>query len=369
MPADLQVELRRLGGEIVLSYRPVDRTKLRRERDVAAEPPEPKEVSSADELFFTGEHLELYRHPTRAPEPYWEEAISRDPHDFRCNTALGKRSLQRGQFQKARDHLQNAIQRITRQHPNPVSGEAHYHLGIACRWLGDEDAAYRALFKTAWNNEWRSSAHYQLATIDCQRGDWAAAWDHLEASLETNRHHNKAHVLQALDASPWEGEVASSRRSDFDPTFSTPFCQSIRSTTGPGTCMTLTDEKSGEAMNECFLSVTRNDAQTILDLVFDYIEAGFYELAIDLLHLHHANEIRPVAVPNPLERTSMTRYVLAWLKRKQRPPTRAKHLRWPAHKRQTTSSLRVSRRWLSFSGHLIKPARTRRRLRPRQLPI
>ncbi len=78
--------------------------------------------------------------------------------------------------------------------------------------------------------------------------------------------------------------------------------------------MTLADEGSGRATEESFLNVTRNDAQTVLDLVFDYSEAGFYELAIDLLELHHANEVIPVAVPNPLERTAMSRYVLAWLK-------------------------------------------------------
>jgi tetratricopeptide (TPR) repeat protein len=58
---------------------------------------------------------------------------------------------------------------------------------------------------------------------------------------------------------------------------------------------------------------TRNDAQTILDLVFDFCEAGFFSKAIALLESHHAHEVAPVAVPNPLERTPMTRYVLAWL--------------------------------------------------------
>ncbi len=198
--SELQIELHGLEGECVLRYQPVDRTKLCRDRDVATAPPDPAEILSADELFFTGEHLEQYRHPTRVPEPYWEEAISRDPNDFRCHTALGKRALQRGEFEKAGDHFRKAIQRITGRHPNPVSGEAHYHLGIACRWTGEKDAAYRALYKATWNYEWRSSAYYQLATIDCQRGDWPAALDHLEASLETNRHHNKAPRITGTDS-------------------------------------------------------------------------------------------------------------------------------------------------------------------------
>ncbi len=78
--------------------------------------------------------------------------------------------------------------------------------------------------------------------------------------------------------------------------------------------LTLVSDSCGSEARAAFLSVTRNDAQTVLDLAFDYSEAGFYEHAIDLLDLHHASKVTPVAVPNPLERTAMTHYTLAWLK-------------------------------------------------------
>ena len=41
---------------------------IKDKRPVATEPPAPKDVASADELFLTAEHLDQYRHPTRAPE-------------------------------------------------------------------------------------------------------------------------------------------------------------------------------------------------------------------------------------------------------------------------------------------------------------
>jgi tetratricopeptide (TPR) repeat protein len=309
----LRVELRKLGGELVLAYRPVDAARLRRDRDVATEPPEPEEIASVDELFLTGEHLEQYRHPTRDPEPYWQEALARDPADFRCHTALGKRALNRGEFENAGDHFQAAVDRLTRRHPNPVSGEAHYHLGITYRWLGNQDAAYRALYKATWNYEWRSSAFYQLATIDCKRGDWTTALDHLEASLDTNRHHNKAHVLTALvlhhaaadpigQAHPTPNDILTSLLS-IDPLDH--WARHVALLVAGASC---------RATREAFLNASRNDAQTILDLAFDYSDAGFCQYAIDLLNLHHASEVTRVAVPNPLERTAMTHYTLAWLK-------------------------------------------------------
>ena len=68
---------------------------------VATEPALPGDVTSVDELHRIGTHLEQYRHATRPPEPYWEEALRRDPHDVRCLAALARREIQRGQFAEA----------------------------------------------------------------------------------------------------------------------------------------------------------------------------------------------------------------------------------------------------------------------------
>ncbi len=70
---------------------------------VATEPPLPEEVAGNDELFLNGLHLEQYRHPTRTPEIYWREAIKRDPGDSRCNLALGRWHLNRGEFSRGRE--------------------------------------------------------------------------------------------------------------------------------------------------------------------------------------------------------------------------------------------------------------------------
>ncbi|WP_075090961.1 DUF5107 domain-containing protein [Haloferula sp. BvORR071] len=301
-PTSLTVVLRRHGGETVLAYSPIDRDSLTRDRSQATEPPEPGEIRSADELFLTGEHLDQYRHPTRNPEDYWNEALARDPGDSRCHLALGKRALERGEFEKACGHFQASVARLTHRHPNPVTGEAHYHLGLALRRLGREGEAYPAFYKATWNYEWRSSAYYQLATLDCRKGDWKSASEHLEASLDTNRANNKAVILKALALSEL-GRTAEAASSLADLLAIDPLDHWARLV-------------AGEDISEA----TRNDAQTILDLAFDFCEAGFYSEAIALLEDHHAKEVAPVAVPNPLERTPMTHYLLARLMAESRHP-------------------------------------------------
>jgi len=309
--SSLRIELRTSEGELVLAYQPVERERLSRERDVATEPDAPTEIASVDELFLTGEHLDQYRHPTRDPESYWREALARDPHDSRCRTALGKRALASGELVTACDHFQAAVARLTHRHPNPISGEAHYHLGVAQCLRGDLDAAYDAFYKATWNYQWRSCACYQLATLDCKQGNWATALDHIEASLDTNRQHNKAYVLKALvlqelAGSPGNWKAASPVETLERLLAIDPLDQWARHV--------LSIVSENRAAESEFLKTTRNDAQTALDIAFDYCEAGFFAHAIGLLELHHTNEVTPVAVPNPLQRSPMTHYVLAWLK-------------------------------------------------------
>ena len=93
---------------------------IKNKRPVATEPPAPKDIASADELFLTAEHLDQYRHPTRAPGVYLDELLRRDPGDCRAHLLYGKRLLLRGLFAEARDHFAAAVARLTFRHPNPI---------------------------------------------------------------------------------------------------------------------------------------------------------------------------------------------------------------------------------------------------------
>ena len=143
---------------------------IKDKRPVATEPPAPRDIASADELFLTAEHLDQYRHPTRVPEAYLDELLRRDPGDCRAHILYGKRLLSRGLFAEARDHFAAAVARLTFRHPNPYTGEAHYYLGLALDFLGEDDLAYDAYYKATWDGAWKSSAETRLAMIDMRRG-------------------------------------------------------------------------------------------------------------------------------------------------------------------------------------------------------
>jgi tetratricopeptide (TPR) repeat protein len=147
------------------------------------EPPPPSEIHTIEELYLTGLHLHQYRHATRLPEAYWQEALSRDPLDSRVNNALGLWRLRRGEFDTAAEHFKTAIKRLTLLNPNPYDGEPHYNLGITERFRKREEPAYDALYKATWNAAWRGPAYLALAEIDATHNQWEIALDHVMRSL------------------------------------------------------------------------------------------------------------------------------------------------------------------------------------------
>jgi tetratricopeptide (TPR) repeat protein len=164
----------------------------------ATEPPDAKDIASADELYVTGLHLSQYRHATRAPELYWFEALRRDPLDSRCNNAIGLWRLRRGEFDLAERSFRLALERLRRRNPNPYDGEAFYNLGVALRLLGRDRQAYDAFNKATWNAAWAAAGHLAAAEIDAGRGAWETALAHVEETLRRDAEHLRARFLKAL---------------------------------------------------------------------------------------------------------------------------------------------------------------------------
>lgn len=160
----------------------------------AARPP--AEIASTEELFLNGQHLEQYRHATYAPEPYYAEALRRDPGDSRCNNAMGLLLLRRGKFAEAERYFRAAIARITTRNPNPYDGEPYYNLGLSLRFQDRPDEAFDAFYKAAWSEAWKSPAYFELARLASRRGRFDDALDLLEESLARNTRHQKARHLK-----------------------------------------------------------------------------------------------------------------------------------------------------------------------------
>jgi len=164
----------------------------------ATEPPLPANASSTDQLYWIGVHLEQYRHATRAPEDYWREALRRDPDDSRCNNAMGRWHLRRGELIEAESRFRAAIATITTRNPNPYDGEPHYNLGITLRYQGKNTEAYDALYKATWNQAWRSAAFLALAELDACAQRWSKALDHVQRALRTDADNTNARALGVI---------------------------------------------------------------------------------------------------------------------------------------------------------------------------
>ena len=265
------------GQEIIQYTPPQVRITTSPLPEPATEPPAPKEIVSSDELYITGLHLEQYRHATRYPEPYWEEALERDPLDSRCNTALGLRKLKRGQFAKAETHFRRAIDRLTRRNPNPADGDAYYYLGLALQYQERWEEAYAALSKATWNYAWQSAAYYHLAQIDCRRLEFDRALQHLELSLKTNSDNLNARdlpttILRTLGRLAQLADPARESH-NLDPldVWSRHELEILRAE--PAVRGEVTESEVTQ----------RVQTQLKLDLAFDYAATGFWGEARDLL--------------------------------------------------------------------------------------
>ena len=288
---DLQLRVTDASGAEIISYEP----KPRVQGEVpppATEPSAPTEISSGDELFITGLHLDQYRHATRCPTLYWREALRRDPLDARCNNALGLWHLKRGEFSTAEKFFRQAVERLTRRNANPYDGEAYYNLGLCLRHLGRDDEAYDALYKSCWNQAWQSAAYHALAEIDCGRKDWDKADEHLSKVLSSPSQNLRATNLFGL------------------------VCRERGNAEGAKAVWSLVASADKlDWWNRCLRGETLTcDLQTWLDLAHDFARAGFFREAVELLE--HAD-----ATPGDLPDQSwgalpLVHYTLGWLHQK-----------------------------------------------------
>lgn len=251
--ADLFLSVTDVAGNEIISFQPKPRTS-RKVPQPATEPLPPEKISSADELFITGLHLNQYRHATRCPTLYWREALRRDAGDSRCNNAMGKWHLMRGEFSKAEKFFRKAIERLTQRNANPADGEAFYHLGLSLRFQNRDDEAYDAFYKACWNQAWMAAGYHALAEIDCCRKNWSAALDHLNRSLRFDTDNLRARNLKVMVLRKLKGDDEAKNL--------------LRETLALDPLDWWARHLNGEKLN-C-------DSQTALDIALDFARAGFF---------------------------------------------------------------------------------------------
>jgi tetratricopeptide (TPR) repeat protein len=238
----------------------------------AAPAREPAEIESNEELFLNGLHLEQYRHASYAPEPYYAEALRRDPLDSRCNNAMGLLLYRRGKFVEAESYFRAALSGLTRRNPNPYDGEASYNLGLALRMQERLDEAAGAFWKATWNAAWQPAAYFELARLAARAGRFAEALDLLEESLRRNglnqrARHLKIALLRRLGR-PDEALSEAQHSLDLDPLD-----------------LAAMYERDLITGSHEFFQTARGNIHASIEIALDYAQAGLTADALELLHL------------------------------------------------------------------------------------
>jgi tetratricopeptide (TPR) repeat protein len=192
---DLKVSVSDKLGNVLVAWSPT--------KKIADEIPEPakaaklpSEIETVESLYLQGLHLEQYRHATFSPELYYQEGLKRAPNDVRCNNAMGLLNLRKGQFETAVKYFDKAIEALTNHNPNPYDGEPFFNRGLALNFLGKKKEAYGSIFKACWNAQWQDAGYFNLAQIDCFRGDLIKALDLIDKALIKNWHNHKGRHLK-----------------------------------------------------------------------------------------------------------------------------------------------------------------------------
>ncbi|MFD2036292.1 DUF5107 domain-containing protein [Belliella marina] len=238
---------------------------------------DPKDIHTIEELYLTGLHIEQYRHATYSVLDYYSEGLLRDENDVRCNNALGLHLLRSGEFHKAANHFQKAIDTLTKYNPNPSDGEPFFNKGIALKMMGKYDEAYDAFFKTCWNAAFKAPGYYNLALIETRRGNFEYVLELVNSALVHNWHNHKARHLKAIiqrklditvDRVKFIEDSLELDKFNFGVLYEKYLLSSEQK------------DKSG------LQNLLRGYVHNYIELALDYADAGLYQEAIDFLHLY-----------------------------------------------------------------------------------
>ncbi|MEJ0103274.1 MAG: DUF5107 domain-containing protein [Bacteroidota bacterium] len=289
--ATLQLSVYDDKENLLITYTPVknEDTTL---PDPASEIPHPLKITSNEELYLAGLHLEQYRHASFSPVDYYEEALKRDEGDARNNNALGLWYLRRGKFALSETYFRRAIKRLQQHNSNIYDGEPLFNLGLALQYQCKYQEAYDNFYKATWNGFWRDNAFYQLACISAKEKKWNEAIAFCEQSLQRNSSSIKTRHLKTCllryTGKPEEAlnmALASLQQDafDFGSLFETYFLYDA-----------LAQPAAAADALSRLQQLTNNDPDTFIAISIDYEHAGFTATAIALLMIVAENSSNPM---------------------------------------------------------------------------
>ena len=288
------------GGRILVSHRPRADDAAGAAPEPAREPPPPERVSTVEQLYLIGAHLERYRHATRAPEPYWPRLSGATPSDIRCNLAIGLWHLRRGEGEPAVRHPSEPSPH--RHDSTPTRATASVCMPWVWRngFVGNLHDAYEAFGKAAWDRTWQPAALLAMAEIESTRGDVPAALALLDKALLADAGvglgPGPPHRPAATQRPSRRGTDREPRRARARPP----------ATPGPPTSSDCWTTAPHVRPGPTAAGSSLPSAGTALDVAHDYARAGLLEEAIAVL----AGPFAPGRDPGTLP---MVQYTLGWL--------------------------------------------------------
>ncbi|MFQ9949488.1 MAG: tetratricopeptide repeat protein [Escherichia coli] len=142
-----------------------------------------QDITSTDEAWFIGQHLEQYHHASRSPFDYYLRGVALDPLDYRCNLALAMLEYNRADFPQAVAYATQALKRAHALNKNPQCGQASLIRASAYERQGQYQQAEEDFWRAVWSGNSKAGGYYGLARLAARNGNFDAGLDFCQQSL------------------------------------------------------------------------------------------------------------------------------------------------------------------------------------------
>jgi len=196
-PGRMTIELTDSTGNQVLHYKEHQPEEVPLPA-VAKAPLAAREITSTDDAWFIGQHLEQYHHASRSPFDYYLQGVAIDPLDYRCNLSLAMLEYNRADYLQAVTYASQALKRAHALNKNPQCGQASLIRGNANERLAKWPDAEEDFWRAVWSGNSKAGGYYGLARLAARNGEYEAGLDFCHQSLRACPTNQEVLCLQNL---------------------------------------------------------------------------------------------------------------------------------------------------------------------------
>ena len=281
---ELRAALVAADGKELIAYQPVHREAGDQAAGAGQGSSETRgDHSRIEELFLTGLRIEQIHNPRVDPMPYYQEALRRDPGDSRSNIMLGINYNKRGRYAEAETHLRKAVERLTMDYTRSRTGEAHFQLGVSLLAQHRDDEAYEQFYRASLGSGvshgrlLRTGRHLLPPRRLCPGGRATSSRRSPRTRSTPRRLNLQAAVLRRLGR-PAEAAQIAARALEIDP-----LDFWARQRTLPRPSRSGPDSDLAGTSLQQLTHLMRDEVQSYLELATDYMHAGLFSEAMDVL--------------------------------------------------------------------------------------